>query len=86
MCKKWAGFLPALSSYSCVSSLHPIGNWFCFMGAERMIAMRDFLWNYFSLTGAIDAYLLYKEHEALVNSSDQETQAVIAQEEADSVP
>ncbi|WP_109431377.1 YqzL family protein [Sulfoacidibacillus thermotolerans] len=48
--------------------------------------MRDFLWNYFSLTGAIDAYLLYKEHEALVNSSDQETQAVIAQEEADSVP
>ncbi len=26
--------------------------------------MRDFLWNYFSRTGEIDAYLLYKEHEA----------------------
>ncbi len=27
--------------------------------------MRDFLWNYFSRTGEIDAYLLYKEHEAV---------------------
>lgn len=25
--------------------------------------MRDFLWNYFSLTGEIDAYLLYKQQE-----------------------
>ncbi len=27
--------------------------------------MRDFLWNYFSRTGEIDAYLLYKKHEAV---------------------
>lgn len=32
--------------------------------------MRDFLWGYFSLTGEIDAYLLYKEHE---NFMEQET-------------
>ncbi|MEX2462411.1 MAG: YqzL family protein [Paenibacillaceae bacterium] len=23
--------------------------------------MRDFIWNYFSMTGDVDAYLLYKE-------------------------
>lgn len=28
--------------------------------------MRDFLWNYFSRTGEIDVYLLYKEHEAMI--------------------
>ncbi|GAX91510.1 YqzL family protein [Effusibacillus lacus] len=27
--------------------------------------MRDFSWRYFCATGEIDAYLLYKEHEAL---------------------
>ena len=26
--------------------------------------MREFLWGYFCRTGVIDAYLLYKEHEA----------------------
>jgi hypothetical protein len=27
--------------------------------------MRDFSWRYFTATGSIDAYLLYKEHEAM---------------------
>ncbi|GGJ09244.1 hypothetical protein GCM10010885_17900 [Alicyclobacillus cellulosilyticus] len=27
--------------------------------------MRDFSWRYFTLTGDIDAYLLYKAHERL---------------------
>jgi hypothetical protein len=26
--------------------------------------MRDFTWNYFSMTGDVDAYLLYKEMNA----------------------
>jgi hypothetical protein len=27
----------------------------------RKLPMRDFTWNYFSMTGDVDAYLLYKE-------------------------
>jgi hypothetical protein len=27
----------------------------------RKYKMRDFIWNYFSTTGDVDAYLLYKE-------------------------
>ena len=27
--------------------------------------MRDFLWNYFELTGKVGVYLLYKRHERL---------------------
>ena len=30
--------------------------------------MRDFTWNYFSMTGDVDAYLLYKE----INAEDNE--------------
>lgn len=30
---------------------------------ERMSSMREFSWRYFAATGAIDAYLLYKEYE-----------------------
>lgn len=30
--------------------------------------MRDFLWTYFSVTGEIDAYLLYKQHESLAGA------------------
>jgi hypothetical protein len=26
-----------------------------------MVQMRDFTWNYFSMTGDVDSYLLYKE-------------------------
>lgn len=26
-----------------------------------MVQMRDFTWNYFSMTGDVNAYLLYKE-------------------------
>lgn len=40
----------------------------CF-GTERMIAMRDFLWQYFSMTGEIDAYLLYKQHETVAGNA-----------------
>ncbi|MCY0900759.1 MAG: YqzL family protein [Firmicutes bacterium] len=39
-----------------------------FLRTERMIAMRDFLWTYFSVTGEIDAYLLYKQHESLAGA------------------
>jgi len=35
-----------------------------------MIAMRDFLWQYFSMTGEIDAYLLYKQHETMAGNTD----------------
>jgi hypothetical protein len=36
--------------------------------------MRDFSWSYFEETGAIDAYLLYKEHENIVKPvQDQES-------------
>ncbi|MCY0877122.1 MAG: YqzL family protein [Firmicutes bacterium] len=31
--------------------------------------MRDFLWQYFSKTGEIDAYLLYKQHELVVSNA-----------------
>ncbi|QGQ95730.1 YqzL family protein [Paenibacillus psychroresistens] len=37
--------------------------------------MRDFTWNYFSMTGDVDAYLLYKEihaDEAADEASDQD--------------
>lgn len=31
-----------------------------------MIGLRDFSWRYFTLTGDIDAYLLYKKHEQMI--------------------
>lgn len=44
--------------------------------------MRDFSWRYFCATGEIDAYLLYKEHEALFRYH-EETAAGLAEELAD---
>lgn len=41
--------------------------------------MRDFSWHYFCATGEIDAYLLYKEYEA-VQSSYVEVSAAISEE------
>lgn len=35
--------------------------------------MRDFSWKYFSMTGDVDAYLLYKE--AVGNPEDEMTEA-----------
>lgn len=32
--------------------------------------MRDFSWNYFCNTGHINAYLLYKEHENLIQKKE----------------
>lgn len=32
--------------------------------------LRDFSWRYFTLTGDIDAYLLYKQHEDLFSDWD----------------
>jgi hypothetical protein len=40
-----------------------------------MSNMRDFSWRYFTATGSIDAYLLYKEHEAILRQPDQEEHA-----------
>ncbi|QSO46102.1 YqzL family protein [Alicyclobacillus mengziensis] len=34
--------------------------------------MREFSWRYFTLTGDIDAYLLYKRHEALMEDDEQQ--------------
>jgi hypothetical protein len=31
--------------------------------SERMDTMKEFSWVYFSKTGSIDAYLLYKDYE-----------------------
>lgn len=33
-----------------------------------MIWLRDFSWRYFTLTGDIGAYLLYKKHEQLARA------------------
>jgi YqzL-like protein len=30
-----------------------------------MVWLRDFSWQYFTMTGDIDAYLLYKQHQEL---------------------
>ncbi len=38
--------------------------------------MRDFLWNYFSKTGEIDVYLLYKEHEAVTKGNCEKVRSV----------
>ncbi|MBN2908532.1 YqzL family protein [Polycladomyces sp. WAk] len=35
--------------------------------------MREFFWNCFAVTGSVDAYLLYKDAEALANDSAEET-------------
>jgi hypothetical protein len=35
-----------------------------------MIGLREFSWRYFTLTGDIDAYLLYKSHQELAKDSD----------------
>lgn len=49
--------------------------------------MRDFSWRCFAATGAIDAYLLYKEHEAITNQKVSEgdfartSQEVVATQE-----
>ena len=48
---------------------------------ERMIAMRDFLWTYFSVTGEIDAYLLYKQHESLSGTRRSEQDPVSARQD-----
>ncbi|MGG1877697.1 YqzL family protein [Paenibacillus cisolokensis] len=40
--------------------------------------MRDFSWKYFTMTGDVDAYLLYKE----VTGSEPELAAAFANEEA----
>ncbi|TDF96727.1 YqzL family protein [Paenibacillus piri] len=37
--------------------------------------MRDFSWKYFSITGDVDAYLLYKEIAAPAEEDDPEEEA-----------
>ncbi len=39
--------------------------------SREMIWLRDFSWRYFTLTGDIDAYLLYKQHEELFPDWDE---------------
>jgi hypothetical protein len=40
--------------------------------SEGMMIMRDFSWNVFTATGSLESYLLYKEHEKIVNSLEEE--------------
>lgn len=46
--------------------------------------MRDFTWNYFSLTGDVNAYLLYKEVNAPAEL-EEPVEALLAQEETEIV-
>ncbi len=39
---------------------------------ERMNAMRDLSWNVFTITGDVDAYLLYKEFDETSRSEETE--------------
>lgn len=41
---------------------------------ERMNRMRDFSWNYFTMTGDVESYLLFKEidHQASVEPEEEE--------------
>ena len=50
--------------------------------------MRDFLWKYFSMTGEIDAYLLYKEHEEIADRADVllAESLLVMDKESDTVP
>ncbi|MCL6442951.1 MAG: YqzL family protein [Alicyclobacillus sp.] len=45
--------------------------------------MRDFSWRYFTMTGDIDAYLLYKQHEELYPDWDD---VPVEMEEQDAYP
>jgi hypothetical protein len=45
---------------------------------ERMVHMRDFSWKYFSMTGDVDAYLLYKK----VSEEDQGETDPLSDEQA----
>lgn len=48
--------------------------------------MRDFSWKYFTLTGDVDAYMLYKDMQAPPVSSDStESTATDENEETDSL-
>ncbi|MFE5319920.1 YqzL family protein [Paenibacillus sp. NPDC056579] len=45
--------------------------------------MRDFSWKYFSMTGNVDAYLLYKEIPFDEHSSDVELKEESSPDDAD---
>jgi hypothetical protein len=42
--------------------------------------MRDFSWRYFESTGEIDAYLLYKEHQIICGSCQEERESMREQD------
>ncbi|GGH26666.1 YqzL family protein [Paenibacillus segetis] len=45
--------------------------------------MRDFSWKYFTMTGDVDAYLLFKEADGKSEAESMVAEEVIAQEEVD---
>lgn len=46
--------------------------------------MRDFSWRYFTLTGDIDAYLLFKRHEQVEHTDNEES--YVEDQERESYP
>ncbi len=46
--------------------------------------MRDFSWNYFSMTGEVDAYLLYKEIDEGREGEDSEEEN-LSDEQTDTI-
>ncbi|MGZ4032067.1 MAG: YqzL family protein [Tumebacillaceae bacterium] len=42
--------------------------------------MRDFSWRYFESTGEIDAYLLYKAHQQICSSAQEDAECALEQE------
>ncbi|MCL6452446.1 MAG: YqzL family protein [Alicyclobacillus sp.] len=50
-----------------------------------MISVREFSWRYFTMTGDIQAYLLYKRHEELLQAEPRE-EAEAEPVQPDSVP
>lgn len=48
-----------------------------------MISVREFSWHFFTLTGNIDAYLLYKRQERLPDGVSQEDIEGVESDEED---
>lgn len=42
--------------------------------------MRDFSWKYFTMTGDVDAYMLYKEIDNQANDIEGETEELLQEE------
>ncbi len=50
---------------------------------ERMVPLRDLSWQFFTLTGSVDAYLLYKDMERLKTKQHEPESPPLHPEETD---